>query len=126
MKLLDAMYSIVSAEGQQLRLQLHPEHEIYQAHFPGNPITPGVCQVQIVAELAGRQLQRHLTLHRVVNLKFTAPVSPVETPQIDVTLASLSEVEDCVKVKGSIAAAGTGALMTKFSLEFKYEALWKE
>ena len=57
------MYSIVSAEGQQLRLQLHPEHEIYQAHFPGNPITPGVCQVQIVAELAGRQLQRHRLLH---------------------------------------------------------------
>jgi 3-hydroxyacyl-[acyl-carrier-protein] dehydratase len=119
MKLLDAMYSIVSAEGQQLRLQLHPEHEIYQAHFPGNPITPGVCQVQIVAELAGRQLQRHLTLHKVVNLKFTAPVSPVETPLIDVTLTSLSEAEDCVKVKGTIAAAGTGTLMTKFSLEFK-------
>lgn len=113
------MYSIVSAEGQQLRLQLHPEHEIYQAHFPGNPITPGVCLVQIVAELVGRQLQRHLTLHRVVNLKFTAPVSPVETPQIDVTLTSLSEAEDCVKVKGTIAAAETGALMTKFSLEFK-------
>ena len=79
MKLLDAMYSIVSADGNQLRLQLHPEHEIYQAHFPGNPITPGVCLVQIVAELAGRQLQRHLTLHRVANLKFTAPVSPVES-----------------------------------------------
>lgn len=78
-----------------------------------------MCLVQIVAELAGRQLQRHLALHRVVNLKFTAPVSPVETPLIDVTLTSLSEAEDCVKVKGTIAAADTGALMTKFSLEFK-------
>ena len=119
MKLLDAMYSIVSAEGQQLRLQLHPEHEIYRAHFPGNPITPGVCLVQIVAELAGRQLRRNLTLQRVVNLKFTAPVSPVETPQIDVTLASVSEADGCVKVKGTIAAADTGAVMTKFSFEFK-------
>ena len=119
MKLLDAMYSIVSDEGQQLRLQLHPEHEIYQAHFPGNPITPGVCLIQIVAELAGRQLQCDLALRRVVNLKFAAPVSPKDTPMIDVVLSSVDEQESFVKVKGTIADAATGAVMTKYSLEFK-------
>ena len=38
---------------------------------------------------------------------------------IDVVLSSIDEVEDMVKVKGSIAAAGTGTVMTKYSLEFK-------
>jgi len=33
------------------RLELNSKHEIFQGHFPGNPILPGVCQVQIVKEI---------------------------------------------------------------------------
>ena len=45
MRLINKMFSIVS-EGETVRIQLHPEHVIYQAHFPGSPITPGVCIIQ--------------------------------------------------------------------------------
>ena len=32
-------------------LRCNPEHLIYQAHFPGNPITPGACLLQTAGEV---------------------------------------------------------------------------
>ena len=102
MKLLDAMFTVVDADDARVRIQLHADHPIYQAHFPGNPITPGVCLIQIIQELVALRLQRELSLLTVVNLKFAAPVSPVDTPIIDVCLPTVQEDGDRVRVKGSI------------------------
>ena len=58
MKLLDSLFSIVSASSEDGRhvytIRLNPEHFIYKAHFPGEPITPGVCIMQIAIELRSR------------------------------------------------------------------------
>ena len=55
MKLRDSLYTIVSefkGDGRHdFNIKLDPEHFIYKAHFPGEPITPGVCIMQIAKEL---------------------------------------------------------------------------
>ena len=38
-------------DGAVYTLRLNPDHVIYKAHFPGEPITPGVCILQIGQEL---------------------------------------------------------------------------
>ncbi len=32
-------------------ISFNPEHNIYKGHFPGLPITPGVCQVKWVKDV---------------------------------------------------------------------------
>ena len=58
MKLINDFFEIVSKESGEgtlkCKVRLHPEHFIYQAHFPGNPVTPGVCLVQMAAEILGK------------------------------------------------------------------------
>lgn len=111
------MFTIVGSEADRVRIRLNAGHRIYQAHFPGNPITPGVCIIQMVGELTGARLGRQLLLSKVVNLKFVAPISPLEHPEIDVEFASIDEQQNGeVKVRGTVVA-GTD-LMTKFSLMF--------
>ena len=55
MRLHNSLYTIQSKQSQddaaQYVLILNAEHEIYKAHFPGRPITPGVCLLQIAKEL---------------------------------------------------------------------------
>ena len=52
MKLIGDFFHIVSTKHSEAELvwqvQLNADHYIYRAHFPGNPITPGVCLVQMV------------------------------------------------------------------------------
>lgn len=114
MVLKDSMFSIRSEEALTTHIELHADHPIYQAHFPGNPITPGVCLVQMIGELAEGQVGHPLALSNVVNLKFLAPISPVNTPVIDIIFTSIDEEGNDIKTKGTIMAGDKA--MTKFSI----------
>ena len=54
------------------------KHIIYQAHFPENPITPGVCLIQMVSELAEQHTGHQLQLQEIKNLKFLNMLVPKE------------------------------------------------
>lgn len=79
-------------------LTLNPQHVIYQAHFPGEPITPGVCIIQIGKELLEEHLQRKLEIVKVKNVKFLAVLSPTETPQVTYQLSRIKESDTEVSV----------------------------
>ena len=74
--------------GAVYRLALHPDSAIYRAHFPGRPITPGACMIQIVEELV-RQYFVDATLHvrSITNLKFLALLEPQHHPTVEVVLS---------------------------------------
>ena len=116
MKLLNEMFSITRVDDDEVGIILNAEHTIYKAHFPGNPITPGVCLIQIISEIVGLRLQSNLELSKITNLKFVAPISPRDTPSLDIFFSSITEDDDEVKVKGAILVAEQP--MTKFSLIF--------
>ena len=69
---------VVDAAGATVRLL--PESPVYRGHFPGYPITPGVCLVEIALELmeemAGQAGKVRLVAAK--NIKFTSPVLPSE------------------------------------------------
>lgn len=93
MTLKDNMYSILSKEEALFRLSLNASHTVYKAHFPGMPITPGVCMIQIARELAQVQLSMNLDILSVRNAKYQAVLSPVETPDLCCQLDKFSEEE---------------------------------
>ena len=80
MTLRNNLYTIESraAEGPETRfcIRLNPECFIYKAHFPGYPITPGVCIVQMAAELLSEASGVDGRISGVRNAKFLAPVQP--------------------------------------------------
>ena len=86
MKLLNNLYSIRSKDVTEsfvrYDIQLDASHFIYQAHFPGDPITPGVCIIQIAKELLEDYLGRNLGIQIVKNVKFLNVISPLKTPDI--------------------------------------------
>jgi len=51
-------------------IKLNPNHAIYHGHFTGNPVTPGVCQIQIVKEMLCEILQQTFILTDAKSIKF--------------------------------------------------------
>ena len=62
MKLINDFFEVIAltpSEGElRCKVKFNPEHFIYKAHFPGNPVTPGVCLVQMAAEILGEQYHK--------------------------------------------------------------------
>ncbi len=118
--LIEKLYSIQTfseSEGSvNASVKLNKDHEVFKGHFPGNPIMPGVCTIQLVKELTEKALDKELFLSVVSNVKFMAIINPEKNETIQVVL-NISEEEGVVKVKNTVSYDDTLAL--KLSATFK-------
>ena len=118
MKLLNSLYRIVSESvtesGREYNIVLDAEHFIYKAHFPGEPITPGVCIMQIAVELLSLHCGKPLAIDTVKNIKFLKIISPTEIPGVCFSVSKV-EAEDS-KVKAQVSVSGGGETYAKLSL----------
>jgi len=80
------------------QLHLNAEHVIYQAHFPGEPITPGVCLLQMGVELLSDAAESALEIDTVKNVKFLSVLHP-EGQTVTVRVHHLAVIEDNVKAQ---------------------------
>lgn len=98
------------------KISLNKDHDIFKGHFPGNPVTPGVCMMQIVKELTEEFTGKTLFLKSASNVKFMAIINPFETPDLDLQL-NITETEEEIKVKNTTSFGETIAL--KLSATYK-------
>ncbi len=109
MILKDKLYHVTGVEDiddcPHYAIAWQPNHVIYRAHFPGEPVTPGACIIQIAQELLDDYTGTHYTIQQVKNVKFLAVISPSETPCVKYVFEKIAisdDAEDCsiqIKVK---------------------------
>ena len=83
-------------------IELNPEHFIYQAHFPENPITPGVCIIQMVKELSVEIVKCNLFLKKIHNVKFLNVINPLENRDVTFSISMSSEKKDTHKISATV------------------------
>jgi 3-hydroxyacyl-[acyl-carrier-protein] dehydratase len=93
-------------KGVNFTVQLNAGHFIYAAHFPGNPITPGVCLMQMVKELTEEFVQTPLFLKVVKNVKFIQIINPLVHPEVSFVLTVLQEDETEYRVSAGVESGG--------------------
>jgi 3-hydroxyacyl-[acyl-carrier-protein] dehydratase len=118
MKLKDNFFIIQSAEIDAHKiiayLQLMQAHTIYQGHFPGQPVVPGVCMLQMIKEIIEMQTGNNIQLINAADIKFLQVINPLENPLlkasieyaiaekiINITAALLKNEITCFKMKAS-------------------------
>ncbi len=60
-------------------ISLNALHKIFEGHFPGSPVLPGVCMVQIIKEILGEIFESKLMLYKINTIKYQNPVNPFES-----------------------------------------------
>jgi 3-hydroxyacyl-[acyl-carrier-protein] dehydratase len=78
--LKDALYKIISiAHGEntiEAILEINKNNEIFTGHFPGQPVFPGACTLQILKEVLESSLNKTIRLIRADQIKFLALIEP--------------------------------------------------
>ena len=102
MRLLGDHFKIIESSEEEnqidVRIEFNSAHIVYLGHFPGNPVTPGVIQMQIVHELIENHIDKSLKLKGIRQCKFLKILDPNVTPQISVHI-ELANKEDGFDVK---------------------------
>ena len=86
-------------------IRMNADHVIYKAHFPEEPVTPGVCILQTGIELMSDAVCRKLELCRVKNVKFINVLQP-DGSAVRVKVYKISETDDSVKAQVDIESNG--------------------
>jgi 3-hydroxyacyl-[acyl-carrier-protein] dehydratase len=95
---------------------LNEQHPIFKGHFPGNPVVPGVCQIQMVKELVEKVVNHPLHLTASDNIKFLAMINPLQTPQIEFRMA-IKPVSD-QRFSATVSIVSGQSVLFKFKGEF--------
>lgn len=122
MILKDDFYSIIQLTDAdntvQATLQLNPAHRIFEGHFPGQPVVPGVCMIQMVKELLEMASGKTLMLNQADSIKFLSVINPVDAilvqaqvqyseqqnNELQVTASLHCEERICLKLKSVFIA----------------------
>ncbi|MBL4745639.1 MAG: 3-hydroxyacyl-ACP dehydratase [Flavobacteriaceae bacterium] len=101
----------VSPEGSFVfEILINPEHEIFKGHFPGNPIMPGVCMMQITKDLVEGITETKLFMKKCSNVKFMAIINPEKNKKLQLKIRVSKDSEEDYKVTNVTQFEDTVAL----------------
>ena len=69
-------------------IHYNANHQIFEGHFPGNPIVPGVCTIAIVKEILEEAVTQDLLLTGAPTVKFLGLINPSMSPVLTLTWKS--------------------------------------
>jgi 3-hydroxyacyl-[acyl-carrier-protein] dehydratase len=99
------------------RVKLNEHHPVYEGHFPGNPVVPGVCQVQIIKEIVSEVLREEIVLVNSDNIKFLNIIVPEKHPVL--------EVKVCIKNKEDASWDVTGSISKEDMYFLKFKGIFQ-
>lgn len=78
-----------SADGASARfhVRLMPDCDVYRGHFPGNPVSPGVCNIEMIKECFLMLLDEKPRIRTIDRCRLTAVASPVVSPELDIDMS---------------------------------------
>ncbi len=114
MNLLNTYFKITGTTLSQeslsgkFRVELIEEHPVYQGHFPGEPVCPGVCSMQMVKECAMQLCNKELTFSYVKQYRLLEVMTPQKSKDLEIDIALAPAAEDdptqIYKIKASVCA----------------------
>lgn len=86
-------------------VRIDPAHPVFQGHFPGSPVLPGVIQLEMVRESVSNALGRKLAMAELITCKFLEVLNPVESPAMTLDIRFKGETTLDVTATGSDGAS---------------------
>jgi len=98
-------------------IAVNSDCDIFKGHFPGNPIIPGVCMLQVAVELCEDIFAHRCELIKCKNVKYLQTINPYEHPQVQYRMTWLASQEQIYLVKLEICDGET--IFSKMSIEVR-------
>lgn len=94
---------IEQSEGKySANIQLNKAHEIYNGHFPNQPVTPGVCMLEMTKEIYELQKEMSFSISKIKTIKFLAVLNPLEQNVVELLIQEMKEEEDDIEIKAEL------------------------
>ncbi len=106
MMLLGEFFTIESLQTDantiKATLVINPHHRIFDGHFPGLPVVPGVCMVQMIKETLEQATGSQTRLLQADHLKFLAVIDPRQVLRVQADLNFSPQINQGILLVASL------------------------
>lgn len=89
------------AEAATYSIAWNAAHPVFEGHFPGKPVVPGVCMMQAIQELLEKSMQHKVLLKKAGNMKFLNMIDPNANPLVEISM-QYKQQENEIKVNATL------------------------
>lgn len=86
-------------------IELLPDCDVYAGHFPGNPVCPGVCHIEMLRECVVRLTGKNLFISSIRQCRLTSVATPSACRQVELTV-DLKDIPGGVTVEARLTSMG--------------------
>lgn len=83
-------------------LSLNAEHAIFKGHFPGQPVLPGVSQIEMLASAIEQETKKKAALDNAKSIKFLKIIDPTKISKLNLKGKILESSNNHIKVSAVI------------------------
>lgn len=120
MILLDNFYRLTQKDATpgvvKARISINKAHRIFEGHFPGLPVVPGVCMLQMVREIMEVHVGHELKIIVAENMKFLSVINPHQNVEVEAAI-NYTEEGDKVLINATLFAGTTTFFKLKATLQ---------
>lgn len=120
MILLNDFYTLTQKDAStgvvKAKLSINKAHRIFKGHFPGLPVVPGVCMLQMVREIMEVHVGHELKITVADNMKFLSVINPEQNVEVEASI-NYTEEGDKVSVNATLFAGTTTFFKLKATLQ---------
>ena len=84
-------------------LSINSDSTIFDGHFPGQPVVPGACMLQVVKDVLENALDSLFQLKKAGNIKFICMIVPSLNDMIQLEI-SYKPFDDDINVKAKLVS----------------------
>ncbi len=94
---------------------LNPDCNVYEGHFPGNPVSPGVCNLQMLKECLEHYTNKKLLIKSIKQCRYSALITPLKQSELTFK-AAIETTDEGYSVAGSVFDSNDTYIEIKFQL----------
>nr|WP_295923627.1 3-hydroxyacyl-ACP dehydratase [uncultured Dyadobacter sp.] len=87
-KPLSNLYTIIALDHGPAEITstvwIDPAHPVFEGHFPGSPVLPGVVQLEMIKAILSKAFGKEIALKEMSTCKFLEVLNPAETPELTI------------------------------------------
>ena len=104
----------IAENSLEFQIQLNPKHAVFGGHFPGNPVTPGVMQMEVLKELLVQHFACSIDFLEMSSCKFLKVLNPEETPRVMVKV-QFEQIQEHNQLKVQATFQANEVIFTKIA-----------
>lgn len=110
---LSLITSRITAEGVSLRFVAAPSCGYFDGHFPGEPVLPGIAQLDLALQAARQLIGPDVALGGLRGLRLRLPIHPDDEFEVSLVRTVASHIVRLeIRVAEGVATAGVLLLAT--------------